>query len=179
MLLQMKKKSVPVLVSLVLILFFVFSKDNSWGEKTSWGLFFRLLGSWACPLILAFLWLSKDEMVSLLNKFVGYIFLWVMVVLAAAFIVSLYFGLISCDWCVGERWEEAFNFYYYLLLPGAGGIELSMSLVLLSFLSLVFSYVPERFFGRFPGKKNRALILSLLFIWVAFLPLFIQVAKKL
>ena len=146
-------------------------------RKLSGETIMRILGCWIFPLLLSVLWLRKEVLQKLLCKFSFYVFVFVFVVLALCFGVLLYFGVISCEWCVAHSWSQAFAFYYYLALPALCGSEIALSLLIATVFGLVIAWGKDEWFGKFQSKHNKILVLLFLYFWVTFLPNILQLVK--
>ena len=142
-------------------------------DKVSAGIVFRILGCWVFPLLLSGLWLKKEVLQNLLAKYAFYVFIFVFGIGALCLIILLFTGAISCEW-VGKDWDENIRFYYLLVLPALHGVEISLSLLTVAVFSFVSGFMNEKWFGVFEGRKNKTILLVLLYLWVTFLPNLIQ-----
>lgn len=147
--------------------------SETFHDKVSAGVVFRILGSWFFPLLLSVLWLKKELLQSLLAKYAFYVFIFVFGIGALCLVILLFTGAISCEW-VGKDWGENIRFYYLLVLPALHGVEISLSLFIAAVFSFVSGFMKEKWFGVFEGKKNKTVLLVLLYLWVTFLPNLIQ-----
>lgn len=152
--------------------------SETFNDKVSAGVFLRILGSWFFPLLLSVLWLKKDALQKLLAKYAFYVFIFVFGIGALCIFVLLLTGALSCEWA-GKGLGEAVRFYYLLLLPALHGVEIALSLLIAAVFSLVSAFMNEKWFGVFEGKKNKTVLLVLLYLWVTFLPNLIQFSSVL
>lgn len=180
MLIWLKKNSLVLFVIAAILIWFAAGTEyasDTFEGKVSWGLFGRILGSWFFPLLLSVLWLKKEILQKVLAKFSFYVFLFVFAVAAVCFGALLYVGTISCEWCVSNDWQQAFQFYYLLAMPALCGVEISLSLAVVALFSIAVGFMKEKWFGVFEGKKNKIFLLVLLYLWVTFLPNLVQLAN--
>lgn len=152
--------------------------SETFNDKVSAGVFLRILGSWFFPLLLSVLWLKKDVLQKLLAKYAFYVFIFVFGIGALCIFVLLLTGALSCEWA-GKGWDDAVRFYYLLVLPALHGVEITFSLLVAAAFSLVSAFMNEKWFGVFEGKKNKTVLLVLLYLWVTFLPNLIQFSSVL
>lgn len=175
----LKKNWVVEVVILLLVAWMIITEaitDNSISKYLSWGQSARILGCWFFPILLAALWLKKEKFIYLFKRYVVYVFIFVFGVAAVTFAMFMYFGMVTCEWCVAGQWGEAFKFYYLLTVPAFNGVDVAISLLTLAVISLAAQFVKESWFGKFAAEK-KMFILVLLFLWVTFLPDILLIAK--